>query len=90
MTGELQTGSLADLGKLPGMPSLPSLRRFILSRDDFPILERGKSGVAYTFDLAVAADFVRAHWIDGRRVEPQSDEARQLYLFEREDDHDRG
>lgn len=73
-------GSLADLGKLPGMPSLPSLQRFIAARPDFPVVERGRYGKAYQFDLEEAAAFVREHWRDGRLLDPDSEILRQLPL----------
>ncbi len=43
---------------MPGMPSEPTLRKMIGDNPDFPILSRGKNGVAYEFDLAAAAQFV--------------------------------
>jgi hypothetical protein len=69
VTEPKRTGTLADLAALPGMPSQPSLQRFIASRLDFPVLQRGRNGVAYEFDLDAAAAFVAAHWRDGRRRE---------------------
>lgn len=79
-------GTLADLGALPGMPSLPSLQRFIASRPDFPLVERGDRGRAYALDLDVAAAFVREHWRDGRRVELGDPRLAQLNLPMMEND----
>lgn len=73
-------GSLADLGKLPGMPSLPSLQRFIAARPDFPVIERGRYGKPYEIDLDAAAAFVREHWRDGRLLDPDAEILRQLPL----------
>ncbi|MES1985489.1 MAG: hypothetical protein V4461_11100 [Pseudomonadota bacterium] len=52
-------GSLTDLVSMAGMPSEPTLRKMIAENPDFPVLARGKNGVAYEFDLAAAALFVR-------------------------------
>lgn len=62
----MTVGNLAELAALNGMPSQPSLARFIAARADFPIIERGRYGKAYVLDLDAAAAFVRAHWRDGR------------------------
>lgn len=51
-------GSLAELASLPGMPSEVTLRKMIADNPEFPMLSRGKNGVAYEFDLAEAARFV--------------------------------
>lgn len=60
-------GTLGELAAIEGMPSLPSLQRFIVSRADFPVMERGCYGRPYRLDLDEAAQFVRKHWRDGRR-----------------------
>lgn len=52
-------GSLADLVSMPGMPSEPTLRKMIADNPEFPVLARGRNGVAYEFNLAEAALFVR-------------------------------
>lgn len=59
-------GNLAQLAAIEGMPSQPSLARFIAARPDFPVIQHGQNGRAYVFDLDTAAAFVRAHWRDGR------------------------
>lgn len=80
-------GTLAQLADVAGMPSAPSLRRFIAAQPDFPVIQRGQYGRAYVFDLDVAAEFVRAHWRDGRnerrrrRVAKRLAEHAQLPLF---------
>lgn len=51
--------TLAELAAVPGMPSEPTLRKMIAENADFPILSRGKNGVAYEFDLESAIGFVR-------------------------------
>lgn len=52
-------GSLFDLTQMPGMPSETTLRKMLAEHSDFPVVARGKNGVAYEFDLAAAASFVR-------------------------------
>ena len=59
-------GNLAELAAIEGMPSQPSLARFIAARSDFPVIEHGRYGKPYVFDLDDAVAFVRAHWRDGR------------------------
>jgi len=34
----MSLGTLTDLAHLDGMPSYPSLPRFITARDDFPVI----------------------------------------------------
>ena len=53
-------GSLGELVALAGMPSEPTVRKMIADNADFPVVSRGKNGVAYEFDLAAAAAFVRS------------------------------
>ena len=80
-------GTLADLAALPGMPSQPSLQRFIAARSDFPVLERGRYGRAYVIDLEHAVAFIQENWRDGRRLDPDHETLRQLPLnLERDDD----
>lgn len=62
----MPTGKLWELAAIPDMPSEPTLRAFIRQRADFPVIESGRKGVAYVFDLDVAAAFVREHWQDSR------------------------
>ena len=76
----MKIGVLADLAAMPGMPSEPTLRRFIAARDDFPVIERGRYGKPYQLDLDAAAAFVRSHWRDGRLLGPDSEILRQLQL----------
>lgn len=52
-------GSLGELVSMPGMPSEPTLKKLIAEHPDFPVLKRGKNGVAYEFDLEEAWSFVR-------------------------------
>ncbi|MBX9859342.1 MAG: type IV secretion system protein [Sphingomonas sp.] len=78
--GGMTIGTLADLGAIPDMPSLPTLQRFIAARPDFPVIERGRYGKAYQLDLEAAAAFVREHWRDQRTLDPDSAAARQLPL----------
>lgn len=51
-------GSLGELEAMPGMPSIPTLKKMIAEHHDFPVLKRGTNGVAYEFDLAEAHQFV--------------------------------
>lgn len=80
MLNKLNTGSLKDLADLPGMPSERSLRNLIARWPEFPIIERGKSGRSYVFDLPIAAAFVRSNWRGGRL--PDDPGVQQLALFD--------
>lgn len=62
----MSLGTLTDLARLDGMPSYPSLARFIAAREDFPVIQRGQYGKPFILDLDAAAGFVREHWRDGR------------------------
>lgn len=62
----MTVGTLEQLGAVDGMPSVPSLRRFIASQPNFPVIQRGRYGTPYILDLETAADFVRSNWRDGR------------------------
>jgi hypothetical protein len=62
----MNVGTLADLGQIAGMPSVPSIARFIAARDDFPVIRHGRYGKPFVLDLDAAAAFVREHWRDGR------------------------
>ncbi|HEX8554705.1 MAG TPA: hypothetical protein VF695_08360 [Sphingomonas sp.] len=62
----MRIGKLWELAAIPDMPSQPTLRAFIRSRPDFPVITTGSKGTAYVFDLDAAASFVRAHWRDMR------------------------
>lgn len=73
-------GSLADLAAIDDMPSQPTLQRFIAARDDFPVVERGRYGKAYVFDLEEAAAFVRANWRDQRRLDMADERLAQISL----------
>lgn len=77
-------GSLWQLAALPDMPSQPTIRELIRARADFPIVERGRKGATYVFDLDKAAAFVRANWGDARLRKPYGSPPapdRQLKLF---------
>jgi hypothetical protein len=62
----MSLGTLTDLARIDGMPSYPSLARFIAARSDFPVLQHGQYGKPFILDLDAASAFVRAHWRDGR------------------------
>ncbi|WP_271299647.1 hypothetical protein [Sphingomonas sp. CV7422] len=62
----MSLGTLTDLAQLDGMPSYPSLARFIATRNDFPVIQHGQYGKPFILDLDAAAVFVREHWRDGR------------------------
>lgn len=51
--------SLGELAKMPGMPSEPTLRKIIEANADFPLVSKGKNGVAYEVDLFAAVDFYK-------------------------------
>ena len=76
----MTVGTLADLGALEGMPSLPSLQRFIAAHADFPVIQRGRYGLPYQLDLEIAAAYVRAHWRDGRRRTSEEQEQHEASL----------
>ncbi|MET4595775.1 MULTISPECIES: hypothetical protein [unclassified Sphingomonas] len=62
----MPTVKLWELAALPDMPSAPTLRKFIRERADFPVIQYGRKGLDYTFDLDAAVAFVREHWRDTR------------------------
>ena len=62
----MSIGTLTDLARLDGMPSYPSLARFIAARADFPVIQHGQYGKPFILDLDAASTFVREHWRDGR------------------------
>jgi len=64
---EPETGSLADLAKLEGMPCARTLGRVLRSHPAFPIIRR--SGSRFILDLKAAAKFVASVWSDGRSGE---------------------
>jgi hypothetical protein len=87
----MNVGTLADLAKVDGMPSQPSLAKLICTREDFPVIRHGRYGRPFILDLDAAAAFVREHWRDGRierrlrRLAARDDlQAEQFSLF-RED-----
>ena len=51
-------GTLIDLASLPGMPSLPTLRKIIREHRDFPVIDPGRRGRPFTLDLDQAAAFI--------------------------------
>jgi hypothetical protein len=68
--------SLAELAKAPGMPSEVSIRKLIADHPDFPIVARGRNGVAYQFDV----DDVCAWWLDRRQREEVDARAHQAEI----------
>lgn len=56
----IRRGSLGELASMPGMPSEPTLKKMLAEHPGFPVLKRGKNGVAYEFDLVAAHQFVTA------------------------------
>ena len=63
----MTTVRLFELAEAEGMPSVPSIRQLMRRRPDFPILQRGRKGAEYLFDLDAATAFIRANWKDARR-----------------------
>lgn len=57
---------------MPGMPSEPTLRKMIAEHDDFPIVSRGKNGMAYEIDLEAAGRWI----LDLRKREEDEAKAR--------------
>lgn len=51
-------GGLQQLSRRPGMPCPKVIRRLITQNPDFPVLQTGKRGRAYQFDLDEAAAFI--------------------------------
>lgn len=52
-------GTIIDLSRRTGMPSLPTLRALIAKHADFPIIARGQRGVGYRIDIEAAECFIR-------------------------------
>lgn len=50
---------LGELAAVPGMPSEATLRKLVRENEDFPVVSRGKNGVAYEIDLERAIQWVR-------------------------------
>ena len=74
-------GCLGDLALMPGMPSEVTLRKLIIERPDFPIISRGKNGVAYEIELIDAFAFVRGIEDEKQRAASvKADALRQLGL----------
>jgi len=66
---------------MPGMPSEVTLRKLIIERPDFPIISRGKNGVAYEIELIDAFAFVRGIEDEKQRAASvKADALRQLGL----------
>ena len=88
----MNVGTLADLAAIDGMPCVPSIAALIAARQDFPVLQHGRSGKPYILDLDAAAAFVRVHWRDGRNerrrlrmaATPPAPEQRSLFETENE------
>lgn len=57
---DTKPGTLGELAMMPGMPSEPTLKKLMALHPAFPVLSRGKNGVAYEIDLAAAHRFVTA------------------------------
>lgn len=51
--------TLGQLASVPGLPSEPTLRRMIEENQDFPLVSRGRNGVAYEMDLSDAIAFIK-------------------------------
>jgi hypothetical protein len=51
-------GGLLQLSRRTGMPCPKGIRRLIRQNPDFPVLETGKRGRAYQFDLNAAVAFI--------------------------------
>ncbi|WP_267397231.1 MULTISPECIES: hypothetical protein [unclassified Sphingomonas] len=60
----MNVGTFANLGRVDGMPSVPSIARFIAARPDFPVIQHGRYGKPFALDAAAA--IIRKHWRDGR------------------------
>lgn len=73
--------TLGQLASIPGMPSEPTLRKVIEENPDFPLLSRGRNGVAYEMDLAAAIGFIKG--LDAKRDDERrarADEVKQFGL----------
>lgn len=73
--------TLGQLASVPGMPSEPTLRKLIEDNPDFPLLSRGRNGVAYEMDLAAAIGFIKG--LDAKREDERrakADEVKQYGL----------
>lgn len=58
MSGDV--GTLVDLSRRPGMPSIFTLRKIMAAHPEFPVLAFGKRGRGHRIDLDEAARFVLA------------------------------
>ena len=73
--------TLGQLASVPSMPSEPTLRKLIDENPDFPLLSRGRNGVAYEMDLAAAISFIKG--LEAKKEEERrasADQVKQLGL----------
>lgn len=68
--------TLGQLAALPNMPSEPTLRKIIDENPDFPLLSRGRNGVAYEMDAAAAIRFIKG--LETKKEEDRRTAADQL------------
>lgn len=72
---------LGELAAVPGMPSEATLRKLVRENDDFPVVSRGKNGVAYEIDLERAVQWIRDN--EEKKLQAQrerQDEVRQFAM----------
>jgi hypothetical protein len=67
--------SLAEFAAIPGVPSEPTLRRYIKENADFPA-KPGTNGVAYEIDVALGVAWLKER--DARRIEAERSHAEQV------------
>ena len=73
--------TLGQLASVSSMPSEPTLRKLIDENPDFPLLSRGRNGVAYEMDLAAAISFIKG--LEAKKEEERrasADQVKQLGL----------
>jgi hypothetical protein len=70
---------LGELAALPGMPVEATLRKIIRDHADFPVVSRGKNGVAYEIDLERAVQWFKDN--EEKRLQAQRERADELQQF---------
>lgn len=71
--------SLGELAAFPGLPSEPTLRKMITDNPDFPVISRGKNGVAYEFDLIASIQFIKS--LEAKKEEADRARAEEVRQF---------
>lgn len=70
---------LGELATVPGMPTEATLRKIIRDNADFPVVSRGKNGVAYEIDLERAVRWIRDN--EEKRLQAQRERQDEVQQF---------